>query len=379
MTGKRYKILFLITEDWYFLSHRLPIACAARDQGFEVVIATRVNTCAGKILSEGFKLVPIGLRRISRNPIKECVSILELMLLFWRERPDIVHHVGMKPVLYGTIAARLVKVPCIVNALAGLGYVFTSERRGAWVLRTLVSLALKKLLNHETGRLIIQNRDDINLLVKSNIVKQENIVLIEGSGVDLCEFRPAPEPEGKPLVVLISRMLWDKGIREFVDAANILSQEGTKARFALIGKTDPDNPSSIPVSILESWHQQGVVEWWGYRNDVPSILRESHVVCLPSYREGLPRVLIEAAASGRPVVTTDTPGCREIVQDGKNGFLVPVRSASALANALRKLIKDPVLRAEMGERGREYAVEKYSVDKVIGETLKLYNDLLLQG
>lgn len=378
MKSKRYKILYLITEDWYFLSHRLPIACAVRDCGFDVVVATHVNKYADRILSERFKLVPIGLRRISKNPIKECVSILELIKLFRSERPDIVHHVGMKPVLYGTIAARLVKVPIIINALAGLGYVFISNRWSARIIRNLMSSAFKIILNHQTCRLIIQNHDDIQLLVRSNIVKRENTVLIEGSGVDLHKFRPVPEPDGEPIVVLVSRMLWDKGIQEFVDAVKILAQECIKARFALVGKNDPDNPSSIPISILESWQHQGVVEWWGYRDDVPLILQRSHVVCLPSYREGLPKVLIEAAASGRPIVTTDTPGCREIVRDGENGFLVPVHNAVALAKALRKLIKDPLLREKLGKRGREIAVEKYSIDKVISQTLALYNEMLLQ-
>lgn len=379
LNGKRHKLLFLITEDWYFLSHRLPVARAARDRGLDVVIATRVNTNAERILGEGFRLVPLGLSRMSRNPLKECSSILELVRIFRRERPDIVHNVGMKPVLYGTIAARSVKVPYIVNALAGLGYVFTSRGESASVLRNIMSIALRLLLNHKNGRLIIQNRDDIQLLVGSNIAKKENIVLIEGSGVDLNEFSQVPEPDGEPLVVLVSRMLRDKGIQEFVDAAVMLSREGTKARFALIGKPDPDNPSSIPTATLESWHSQGVVEWWGYREDVPSILQKSHVVCLPSYREGLPKVLIEAASCGRPIVTTDTPGCREIVKDGYNGFLVPARDAEALAKALGRLIRDPLTRKEMGRRGRDIAAEKYSVEKVIGETMKLYEDLLLNS
>lgn len=377
MNSKRHKLLFLITEDWYFLSHRLPIARAARDCGYEVVIATRVNSGAERIRNEGFRLVPIGLKRISKNPVKELISIMELLALFKRERPDIVHNVGMKPVLYGTIAARLAKVPHTVNALAGLGYVFISERRRTAILRTIMILALKKILDYPGSRLIIQNRDDIQLLAGSNIINKERIVLIEGSGADLNGFRHSPEPEGDPLVVLVSRMLWDKGVQEFVDAASIVAQEGMKARFVLVGKPDPDNPSSIPVSVLESWHAHGAVEWWGYRDDIPAILQKSHVVCLPSYREGLPKVLIEAAASGRPIVTTDTPGCRDIVQDGENGFLVPARHAKALANALGKLIKDPQLRKTLGKRGREIAEEKYSVEKVVGETLTLYNDLLL--
>lgn len=376
MSKKKFKILFLVTEDYYFWSHRLPIACAARDAGFEVIVATRVQNYAKRIIQEGFKLIPIGLRRHRKNPLKEIISIIELIKIYRTEHPDIVHHVAMKPVLYGTTAARIAKIPIIINALAGLGYVFISNRSRANILRFLISVAFRLTLNSQNTKLIIQNPDDFEFLVTSGLVKPDNVTLIKGSGVDTCEFVPAPEHEGEPIILLVSRMLWDKGVKEFVDSAKLLVEGGTRARFVLIGRNDPANPTSIPTSTLESWQNQNYVEWWGYREDIPAVLQKSHVVCLPSYREGLPKVLIEAAACGRPIVTTDTPGCREIVRDGENGFCVPIRDANALAKAIRRLIDDPGLRKKMGKRGREIALKEFSVDKIISETLALYKKLL---
>jgi glycosyltransferase involved in cell wall biosynthesis len=376
LSKKKFKILFLVTEDYYFWSHRLPIACAARDAGFEVIVATRVQNYAKRIIQEGFKLIPIGLRRHRKNPLKEIISIIELIKIYRTEHPDIVHHVAMKPVLYGTTAARIAKIPIIINALAGLGYVFISDRSRANILRFLISVAFRLTLNSQNTKLIIQNPDDFEFLVTSGLVKPDNVTLIKGSGVDTCEFVPAPEHEGEPIILLVSRMLWDKGVKEFVDSAKLLVEGGTRARFVLIGRNDPANPTSIPTSTLESWQNQNYVEWWGYREDIPAVLQKSHVVCLPSYREGLPKVLIEAAACGRPIVTTDTPGCREIVKDGENGFCVPIRDANALARAIRRLIDDPGLRKKMGKRGREIALKEFSVDKVISETLALYKKLL---
>jgi glycosyltransferase involved in cell wall biosynthesis len=284
----------------------------------------------------------------------------------------------MKPVLYGTIAARIAKIPITINALGGLGHVFTSNQWQVKILRFFIKIAFKLILNSQDSRLIIQNPDDIELLVSSGMVRHRSIVLIKGSGVDNSLFAPTPESEGIPIVVLISRLLWDKGVKEFVDTARLLLKEGIKARFVLVGNNDPDNPSSISNSTLESWQRNGFVEWWGHRNDMPVVFKECHVVCLPSYREGLPKVLIEAAACGRPIVATNVPGCREIVRDGENGFLVTVGNVDELANSIRILVNKPLLRKDMGARGRTIAVDEFSVDKVISETLALYDKLLLQ-
>lgn len=374
-TNRKPKILFLVTEDWYFCSHRLPIARAARDSGYSVVVATRVQGHGEQIEKEGFKLVPIGLQRSSKNPLREILSILEITKIYQSERPDIVHHVAMKPVLYGSIAALFGGIGAVVNALAGMGYIFTSHDRKAKFLKPVVKLGFRFLLGWPNGRVIIQNPDDRLMMIGAVGIPHEKVMLIKGSGVDTSHFAPTPEPDAIPLVVLASRMLWDKGVGEFVEAARLLHEKGVNARFVLVGDSDPGNPATVPVSQLEEWHKSGAVEWWGRREDMPKVFSESHIVCLPSYREGLPKVLIEAAACGRPIVTTDAPGCREIVLHGKNGLLVPMRDSAALADALEMLIKDPVLRRKMGENGRELAVSEFSVEKVVSQTLALYQEL----
>ena len=369
------KLLFLVTEDWYFCSHRLPLARAAKAAGYEVVVATRVSAHAEAIRAEGFKLVPIGLRRSGRNPWRELKAILEIVGIYRRERPDLVHHVALKPVLYGAIAARLAHVPAVVNALAGLGFVFASASRKARLLRPWVVGALRLSVDADGSALIMQNPDDRKMLVEAGIVKAARIRLIRGSGVDIRRFAPSPEPAGTPLVMLPSRLLWDKGVGEFVAAAGLLRERGAEARFALVGDGDPGNPATIPEGRLRAWQAEGAVEWWGRREDMPAVLASSHVVCLPSYREGLPKVLLEAAACGRPLVATDVPGCREIVIDGGNGLLVPPRDAPALAEAIGRLIKEPGLRADMGRRGRELVEAQFSEERVVAQTLAVYREL----
>lgn len=367
------KLLFLVTEDWYFVSHRLPLAVAARQAGYEVTVVTRAGEYSQAIRNAGLRLIPITLSRRGKNPWTEMLWVAKLTAIYRRERPDIVHHVAMKPVLYGSLAAQLTGVRLVVNALAGLGWLFTSESWLAHVLSRGVRFTFKQLLNH--GSVIVQNPDDMQWLVDLGIVSSR-IHLIRGSGVEVHQFTPTPESNGEPVVVLASRMLWDKGVGEFVAAAKNLKQQGITARFVLVGAPDPANPVSIPQGLLESWHAEGVIEWWGYRNDIMQVFAQSHLVCLPSYREGLPKVLLEAAACGRAIVTTDTPGCREIVVHGDNGLLVPPRNAAALADALQTLLQDPERRSHMGIRGRERAVQEFSVGKVTAETLALYQKLL---
>lgn len=370
------KILFLVTEDWYFCSHRLALANEAKRNGFDVVVATRVMSHGKQIEDKGFKLVPISMVRSSKNPLKELATLLELVKIYKSERPDIVHHVAMKPVLYGAIAAWVAKVPHVINALTGMGYIFISNHWKAILLRKFVSNAFRILLNRPNSRVIVQNPDDRNFIVQSRILIPERIVLIRGSGVDTQAFSVTPVPGGVITVVLASRMLWDKGVGEFVEAARLIRDSGKDIRFVLVGDSDPANPAAVPTSQLEVWNRSGVIEWWGRREDMPKVFSESHIVCLPSYREGLPKVLIEAAACGRPIVATDVPGCREIVLHGKNGFLVPARNSAAIADALERLIEDPALRYKMGIKGRELALSEFSIEKVVSQTLALYQELV---
>lgn len=371
------KLFFFVTEDWYFCSHRLPLALAAKDAGYQVSVVTRVRSHGDQIMSSGLKLIPLDLSRRGMNPFRELQVIHRLASIYKFEHPDIVHHVALKPVLYGTIASLMARVPFVVNAMAGLGFFFSSSSLKARVFRPVVKLVFRFLLNRRKSRVILQNPDDLRSLCDSGVLNRDRIALIRGSGVDILEFAVQPEPVGEPLVILASRLLWDKGVGEFVEGARQLKQQGVSARFALVGGGDSENPTTISDNQLQAWNEEGVIEWWGRREDMPNVLAEAHIVCLPSYYgEGIPKVLIEAAACGRPIVTTNAPGCREIVRDGVNGFLVPIRDASAVADALKKLIESSELRCKMGARGRKLVEREFSIGKVNRETLALYKEMM---
>ena len=371
------KLLFFVTEDWYFCSHRLPLALAAKEAGYEVIVVTRVQSHGDRIKAAGLKLIPFELSRRGMNPLTELGVISRLASIYKVERPDIVHHVALKPVLYGSIASRLSRIPYVVNAMAGLGFIFSSKTLKARITRPFFLMFFKLLLNSSGSRVILQNADDATLLSNSGVLNDKRIALIRGSGVDTLEYTPHPEPDGEPLVILASRLLWDKGVGEFVDAARLLKEDGIHARFALVGEGDSENPGSISDEQLQIWHDEGVIELWGKKDNMPNVFAQSHIVCLPSfYGEGVPKVLIEAASCGKPIVTTDAPGCRDIVRDGVNGILVPLRNSTAVAEALKKLIESPGLRKEMGKKGRELVEREFSLHQVNRETLALYEELL---
>ena len=374
--GKR--LVFFVTEDWYFCSHRLPLAVAAQEAGYTVYVITRVASHGEEIRSAGLDLIPLDLSRRGKNPLNELRVIRQLTAIYKRLQPDIVHHVAVKPVIYGSIAARLARVPNVVNAMAGLGYLYVSSNIAARLARPLVRVVMRALLNNPRTTVILQNPDDVAMMCASGTVTRERVALIRGSGVDTDVYRRRPEPQGVPVVMLASRLLWDKGVGEFVEAAKILLAEGCEARFVLVGDGDDANPASVDAATLDGWHCEGLVELWGRRNDMPDVLAQAHIVCLPSYREGVPKVLIEAASCGRPIVTTDAPGCREIVHHGENGLLVPVRDARALAEAIRTLLDDPDLRIRMGAAGRAIVKKEFTIEAVVKSTLDVY-DTLLQG
>ena len=377
---KKQKLLFFITEDWVFCTHRLPLAVAARDAGYDVALVTNVSSHSKRIEDAGIKLISFDLDRGSMNPFTALAVIFKLAKIYRREKPDLVHQVAIKPVLYGSIAARLAGVKHGVNAITGMGYIFTSNHWKARLLRPFINTAFKFLLNGRNSKLIMQNQDDLSMLVDRKIVAPQRTSLIRGAGVNTNEFAYTPEPVTEsPLIILPARMLKDKGVCEFVTAAEILRKRGINARFALVGDADSHNHASISMEQLNAWVAEGNVEWWDRRSDMPEILANSHIVCLPSYREGLPKALLEAASCGRPIVTTDTIGCREVVREGVNGFLVPLYSTIELADALQRLIENPELRKEMGLRGREIAEQEFAIEKVVLETLAVYEGLIPVG
>ena len=375
---KKIRILYLVTEDWYFVSHRLGLAQAVRDAGADVVVVTRIRNHAEIILNQGFRLVSFLLPRSQLSLISEIKSIVNLVRIYRMERPDLVHHVALKPSLYGSMAAMLVSGIAFVNALTGLGFVFTTGHWMGHVLQPIVRLGGRLLLGGRKTRTIVQNPDDLETLAKARIIRRDRTVLIPGSGVDLSAFHPLPDPDGIPTVAVVSRMLWNKGIGELVAAARILRERGLMVRVLLIGMPDPENPTSIPEAQLCEWHDDGLVQWWGFRDSVPDVWRQAHVAVLPSYREGLPKSLLEAAACGRPIVATDVPGCREIVKHGENGFLVPLGDSRALADSLETLLGDAELRRRMGAKSRMLVESRFQQKIVIDETLKLYASLLGQ-
>lgn len=368
------KLLLFVTEDYYLVSHRLPLAVAAQADGYDVTIVTRERNCGDVIRRAGLRLIPFDNARSSLNPFSDLWMVARLVALYRREQPDIVHHVAMKPILYGSLAAKTVRGACVVNAIAGLGWLFTAQKGRARWLKPIVKQALKRLAS--SGLTIVQNPDDQAMLVELGL-DPSRIRLIPGAGVNLDVFRPTASPGGPPTVVMPTRLLWDKGVGEFIAAARLLRGRGVDAHFVLAGEPDPQNPASVSAADVRAWTTEGVIEYVGFVTDMPRLLERSHVVCLPSYYgEGLPKSLIEAAASGRAIVTTDAPGCREAVRDGYNGLLVPPRSTNELATALERLIVDPFLREEMGRHGRALAERQFGQDTIIRQTLAVYDELL---
>lgn len=379
LTGKH--ILYLVTEDWYFWSHRLPFARAARDAGARVSVATRLAEHRDRIEAEGFSTHAIPFDRSGLNPLRDVTTISAISNLYRRERPDLVHHVALKPALYGSIAAGRVRRggngdtgPCVVNAMAGMGFLFISQRLSAKILRPVIRLAFRFLNNRPATRLIVQNDDD-RALFETMGVKARRIEVIRGSGVDIDHFRPAPEKPDPPVAVCVSRMLWDKGIAELVQAARLLKQRGVPVTVRLVGPTDA-NPASIPQVTLNDWAAEGAIDICGPRDDIAAINAASHIAVLPSYREGLPKSLLEAAASGLPIVATDVEGCREICRDGETGIRVPVRTVEPLADALERLARDPDLRRSLGAGARRAAETEFADTIVVSQTLALYDELL---
>jgi len=374
---KKFKsIIYVVTEDWYFCSHRLFLAKAALAEGYNVSVVTQVKNHGGIIESAGIKLVPVTFSRSGRNPFSDIKTIWSLYHIYLKERPDLLHHVSLKPVLYGSIAARLAHVPVVINAMTGLGYVFTSKQFFARLTILIISPVLKILLGFKNTYSIYQNMDDQKLLAGVNELTNKKSIIIRGSGVESNLFVPVENNTYPPIVILASRMLVDKGVHEFVKAARILKEEHIDAQFILVGRIDNENHSAITESELQQWQHEGIIEWWGHRDNIVDILQKSSIACLPSYREGMPKFLLEAASVGLPIVTTDVPGCREVVINNENGYLVPARNPKALADAIKKLLKDETLRKRMGERGRALVEREFDIEKIVEQTISLYQRIL---
>lgn len=371
------RLLFLVSEDWYFWSHRVQVAREAQAAGYEVFVATREGRFSEQIRAAGFRLLPITVSRGAAGPFRELSTVRELVRLYRQCRPDIVHHVAVKNILLGTLAARIARVPAIVNAFAGLGHLFTADGVKTRVMRSVLRTVLRWTLNIPQMRAIVQNVEDGEELVQAGIVQPEQVKLIRGAGVCTTTFQPQAPSAGPPVVLVAARMLWSKGVGQFVEAAQQLKARGHQARFVLVGRVDEANPNHIPRAQLAKWRQQNDVEWWDHQEDMPKVLSAADVVCLPTYYgEGLPRVLLEAAACAKPLVTTDTRGCHDICRDQINGFLIPPRNVKSLVEALEKLLINPTLRSRMGAAGRSIVMQEFSDDQVVQQTLDVYESLM---
>jgi len=371
------KTLLFANTAWYLYNFRFPLADALRSQGYDVVLVSPIDEYAGKLTAAGFRWVEFPFSRKGQNPFQELVTISQLIKLYRQEMPDFVQHFTIKCVLYGSLAARIVGIRRVINSITGLGYIFIGSSLAVRMIRPLILMLYRFGL--KSTQVIFQNKDDLEQFLKDRMVNTEQVSIVRGSGVDIRRFVPTPEPEGPSVVVLPARLLWDKGVGEFVQAARILKAEGVFARFALVGDTYAENPAAVSEKTVKDWEKEGVIEWWGWQGDMPSVFSRASIVCLPSYREGLPKTLIEAAACARPLVAFDAPGSREVVIPGETGLLARLKDVDDLAACLRSLLHDPDERRRLGENARKLAEAEFSSDRIIRETLAVYSKLQGDG
>ncbi len=371
------RLLYVVTEDWYFLSHRLPMARAARDAGFEVHVATRVVDGAAAIRAEGFVLHSVPFVRGRISPFGTIATIRALRDIHRKIAPDVVHHVALQATILGSIAAAGRPVST-VSALTGLGYTFTSGNAKAKLLRPILSALLRLLLNRQGQTVLVQNPDDRDSMLSLGIAPGR-IATIPGSGVDIHALQPQPERPGAPTVAFVGRLLSDKGIRTLVDAHRLLRQRSSNIELLIAGTPDAANPASVSEQDAAGWNREPGITWLGHVEDIPALWARAQIAVLPSRREGLPKSLLEAASCGRPMIATDVPGCREIVVPGETGLLVPYGDPLALADAIETLAASPELRARYGAAARRLAVARFSAGAIGQQTVDLYRDLVERG
>lgn len=378
VSAARAKCILFANTDWYLWNFRRSLALAARDAGYEVLLVSPPGEYGARFADIGLRWQAIRMDRRSLNPLREVGVLWRLVRLLRREKPALVHGFTIKCAVYGALAARMTRVPGRVNAVTGMGYVFGSRQLKARLLRPVVRRLLRLALGGSRARLILQNPDDVALFEQAGLVDAAHICLIRGSGVDCARFIPRESPgaRGTLQVLLAARLLWDKGVGEYVQAARALRAKGCTACFLLAGTSDPGNPEAVPGATLHAWADEGAIECLGQVEDMAALFQCVDVAVLPSYREGLPKSLIEAAACGLPLVTCDVIGCRETVTDGVNGFLVPPWDVDALASAIKRLLDDPAMRERMGRASREKALAEFDECIVIEKTMAVYKELL---
>jgi glycosyltransferase involved in cell wall biosynthesis len=368
------KIILFANTDWYLYNFRLALAKELQKQGSQVILLSPPGDFQNLLQESGFQWIPFPLSRQGANPVSELRTVWRLIRIYQQIKPDAVHHFTIKPVIYGSLSAHMLGIKAIINSVTGLGHLFIDPGIATRILRTLAKILYRASL-HRT-QVIFENPEDRDTFIRNRLLQSGQTSLIPGTGVDVEKFHPVPKNNDEPLILFASRLLISKGVLEFVEAAQQVKKTGSKARFAIAGTPDPGNPASIPPKQVNEWDRSGLVDVWGWQNDMPAALAKADIFCLPSYREGVPSALLEACASGLPIITTDVPGCRDVVSHGVNGLLVPPRNPQALAEAIEKLLANPALRNDMGTSGRQLALEKFSLEKIIEQTLGIYQKAL---
>lgn len=374
------KILLFANTDWYLYNFRLALARRLKDEGREVVLASPPGDYGPRLVEMGFRWIPVNFPNSNTKPLSEVALLIRVIELYQAERFDLCHHFTIKCVLYGSIAARIAGVPAIVNAVTGMGHIFTDSGLKALLLRPLVKALYRFALGRKRSRVIFQNDEDRGYFIANKLVGEESTSLIRGSGVNCRVYRPSlqkssEDPQLPVRVLFASRLLWEKGISELLSAVRMLRTAGERTEFIFAGNIYPGNPSSLSVEDLASIRAEGLVDYRGHVDDMVPLLAESDIVVLPSYREGTPRILIEAAAMAKPIVATDIAGCRGLVQHGINGLVVPIKTVKPLVEALTTLIRNPELRRAMGAKGPQIVLEEFDEEIVIRKTLELYQVL----
>jgi|YNPMSStandDraft_2_1061718.scaffolds.fasta_scaffold01067_6 glycosyltransferase involved in cell wall biosynthesis len=373
LKGKR--IAFVANTDWYLSNYRLSLANLLREIGSQVYLISPKGAYSKTLQEQGFQWIEWKLNRRSVFPIWEIYSIVNLHNLYRRIKPDIVHHFTVKPVLYGTFISNLIGIRYNFSSITGLGYFFLGDAAWIKLIRYLILRSYSFVFRKPNVFVIFENQDDRSFFIEQNLANSDNTFIIEGVGVDIHQFTPCAEPEGTPIILYAGRFLWEKGLGELIEAARLL-REQFDFRLVLVGNPDIGNPGSISMKVLKEWVQEGIAEWWGWQDNMADIYKKCHIVVLPSYREGIPTTLIEALAAQKPVITTNVPGCREVVTPGVNGLLIPARDSKTLRDALALLLSDRDLRIRMGKAGRKIAIEKFSKEVIDYKTIMLYQSIL---
>jgi glycosyltransferase involved in cell wall biosynthesis len=371
------KILFVANVDWFFISHRLVIAEEAKKNGFDVIVAAKDTGRSQEIIDKGIQFINLSFSRSGTNLIREFITLIKVFKIYYILKPDIVHHITLKPVIYGSLIAKVLKIKGVVNAISGLGYNFTEGRKS--LVQKVMLLILKFGFNRINVVIIFQNENDKKELTELGVIHPSNLIFrIKGSGVDLEKFHESSFPSFDRIKILLPiRMLWDKGVKELREASDILNKKYYEnVEFILSGLADEDNKAGVPASYLNDWQDGNFVKWIGYQKNMVEVYQNSHIVVLPSYREGIPKSLIEACAIGRAIITTNAIGCRECVDEGINGLKVPVKDAQSLANAIETLVNNPNRIVEMGKASRLKAKKEFDINFVLQIHSQIYNQYL---